>query len=201
MREERKETLTHEQIKKDLLKADRGVDPMRSDSRFSLILLVATFGALGWFALHRRWILAICLSAVVLLLLGSIPDLQASKARKAAIENGDFTVLTDRLNSIEEDVPEASVDLGRAILSSSLSAANRIKHADHFHFSSSDWRVRRTQRFYEWSELYALSLKGLKNTSIPGDEFYVVVIGNDPHITYAYNKKLFTYVSEKGDPQ
>ena len=192
MNEIKKEILTNEQIIRDLLRMDAGRTSHESDL-FPYIPLSLMLGLIGQLLLDRWWIGVIFGSIAILLSLRLIPDAKAAKARKQSILDGGFTVLSDTLNAIEEDVPERRYSYSRG--------KSYISHADDFHFSSACWRVRRTQRFYEWSELYCLSLKGLKNTSIPGDEFYVVVIGNDPHITCAYNKKLFTYVSEKGDPQ
>lgn len=44
-------------------------------------------------------------------------------------------------------------------------------------------------KYYQWSENYPMSSYGIKNTSIPGEEFYLIIINNK--IINVYNKKLF----------
>ena len=61
-----------------------------------------------------------------------------------------------------------------------------------YYFSSGlGWREPVRRLHYEWSELYQTSGKGLENSSIAGDEFYVITLKADRNVRYIYNTKLF----------
>ena len=49
------------------------------------------------------------------------------------------------------------------------------------------------RQHYSWSELYSMSHRGIYNTSIAGDTFYIVRVKDDPlhKILEVYNTKLF----------
>lgn len=51
------------------------------------------------------------------------------------------------------------------------------------------------EQHYTWSELYAMSDRGIYNTSISGDEFYILRWKDDRHHTpiQVFNKKLFEF--------
>lgn len=50
--------------------------------------------------------------------------------------------------------------------------------------------------YYAWSELCSMEETGIDHTSVPGNEFYVVINNTDSSILFFYNKKLFR-LSEK----
>ena len=59
------------------------------------------------------------------------------------------------------------------------------------------WRLSvNTVGGFRWSREYYLSVSGLKNISLSGDEFYVAVRACDGEVGQIYPKKLFEYERE-----
>ena len=190
MREIRLERLTDENIKKDLLLYEKKRISRLEDWRMSYIVPLLTAAVVLWFLL-KLWWLSLGLTVIpIYQIVCLVSHYREYGERKRQILGGGYTVQTDRLNAIVEDEPIHEPWTGRH-------GSYSVKHVDLFHFSSSEWRVVPTFKHYAWSGLYAMSQQGLFNTSIPGDEFYTVVIGNDSEIAYVYNKKLFDYQPEK----
>ena len=50
-----------------------------------------------------------------------------------------------------------------------------------------------TEKLYAWSRDMYISPQGLENTSLQGDEFYLVTRKGEAEVAYAYNKKFFEY--------
>lgn len=64
-----------------------------------------------------------------------------------------------------------------------------------YYFSSgAGWREPVCYSHYAWSSKYETSSKGLENTSIAGDEFYLITLNVDREFKYVYNTKLFDFV-------
>ena len=62
----------------------------------------------------------------------------------------------------------------------------------HFRFAVGEWCLMNTT-LYEWSKEYHLSVDGLENVSLEGDEFYAVIDNETQTLLYAYPKKFFEY--------
>ena len=102
---------------------------------------------------------------------------KANRLYRLIQQNG-IEILEDTLKSAYED--------GRS----------RGRHYDLFYVltfqNSGSYEVPERQH-YEWSELYSMSHRGVYNTSIAGDTFYIVRLKDDPkrRILEVYNTKLF----------
>ena len=62
-----------------------------------------------------------------------------------------------------------------------------------FYFENGKWRIPETGTLYAWSKEMYISPEGLDNTSVPGNQFYIVRRRGEAEIAYAYNKKFFEY--------
>ena len=47
--------------------------------------------------------------------------------------------------------------------------------------------------YYTWSKLYRMSDSGICNTSLVGDEFYLVLYNKNEKILIGYNSRFFDY--------
>lgn len=191
MRDIRQERLTDENIKKDLLLYEKKRISRLEDWRMSYIIPFLMIAVVLWLWLERWWLSLAMTVVPVYQIVCLALHYREYNGRRRLILNGGYTVMTDRLNSISEDEPIYEPWTGSH-------GSYSVKHVDLFHFSSSEWRVVPAYKHYAWSSLYAMSRQGLYNTSIEGDEFYTVVIGNDSEIAYVYNKKLFVYEPKEG---
>ena len=61
----------------------------------------------------------------------------------------------------------------------------------YYFLSGSSWRIPDIKTHYLWSKDYHMSLKGLKNISITGDEFYFISLQGYHDIVYVYPCKYF----------
>ena len=57
--------------------------------------------------------------------------------------------------------------------------------------SSADWEVPYDN--YKWSKTYRLTRKGVANTSLQGDTFWIVRLKRSYDVVGAYNTKFFDY--------
>ena len=57
--------------------------------------------------------------------------------------------------------------------------------------SSADWEVPYDN--YKWSKTYRLTRKGVANTSLQGDTFWIVRLKSSYDVVVAYNTKFFDY--------
>ena len=190
----RKETLTRDDIRKDLIKYEKqhlsNITSGPWDFFMHFIFVALLLG--GFAGLLFNVTVGVMIGIVLTVpsiyhLIKLIRCYREGKKRMRMVINGEFTVSTDILADIGEDqVYEPRIHY----------------HPSHYHlyrtvpfffFHNSRWRVVNTYKHYEWSQLYYMSQKGLENTSIPGDEFYTVFLNGDGEIGYIYNTKLFEY--------
>ena len=68
-----------------------------------------------------------------------------------------------------------------------------------FEFHNAKWRVPEVEKLYAWSKEMYISPKGLENTSLRGDKFYIVRRLGDAEVAYAYHTKFFTYNGKIGE--
>ena len=52
---------------------------------------------------------------------------------------------------------------------------------------------RRPSPNYTWSKTFYMSGQGIENTSLVGDEFYLVILHSTQEICAVYNTKFFVY--------
>ena len=184
----RKDRLTAENIKSDLLQVAKQRERIVSNWRLSFIvplILLAIF--LGWL-LKSIWIgllpFSIAAYHIVRWVISYRHEKDIERALKRAIERCDFSVSMVTLRSISEDIIYEPHLVG--------THGHVTKTVKVFYFESDEsWRVPSVWTHYPWSENYDMSTRGLENTSIVGDMFYYIRLQADYKIGYIYNTKLF----------
>ena len=184
----KKETLTMEAIKSDLIKIVNYQVSNKADWRFSYIVpLTALAILLGLFTKNILIGIAIfCIAAYHIV--HFIMEYKAYKIQKAAIlsviARGEISVSTETFSHIANDVIYEPHRVGRRTKST--------KTITLYHFNGgSSWRAPLFAKHYEWSKEYYISPKGLENISIKGDEFYFVSLQSHHDISYIYPCKNF----------
>ena len=112
------------------------------------------------------------------------------KSNMASLRSGGFTVDTDIFSHISD---ESIVEPHLGGLSRSKKMT-RYRRVTYFYFNNCRFRLC-FFRGFRWSREYYLSIGGLKNISLAGDEFYVAVRASDGEVGQIYPKKLFEYGS------
>ena len=188
MTENRKELLTDQNIISDLLKYEDYKYSNAEDHSFTYIIPYAAVAILLG-RLFSSWLLGGLIMLIPLYhLYRLILVWREKRLRKQAIKNGGFTVITDRLSHIAEEVIYEP-HTGRR-------SAHLTKTVTFFYFPSAQWRVPPFSKHYSWSRDFHLSSSGLLNTSVPDNEFYLVLVDNQAEVGYIYNKKFFRYEKE-----
>lgn len=190
MREIRKETLTRDLIRNDLIKYEKYRLSCKQSTSWDFgiffILLALAIGLFTgvFFGRTVGFILGgVALIPSVYHFIKIITLYKDSLHRRHMMINGEFAISTSAFTRIGEDrVYEPH--LGRRRF-------HYYRIVPFFFFEDVQWRVVQTVKHYEWSALYNMSYQGLQNTSIPGDEFYVVYLDRYGDVCYIYNKKLF----------
>ena len=184
----KKETLTMEAIKSDLIKIVNYQVSNKADWRFSYIVPLTTLAILlGLFTKNILIGIAIfCIAAYHIVRF--IMEYKAYKIKKTAIlsviARGEISVSTETFSHIANDVIYVPHRVGRR--------AKSTKTITLYHFNGgSSWRAPLFAKHYEWSKEYYISPKGLENISIKGDEFYFVSLQSYHDISYIYPCKNF----------
>ena len=184
----KKETLTMEAIKSDLIKIANYQVSNKADWRFSYIVPFTALAIfLGVFTKSVFIGMAVfCVAAYHIACF--IIEYKAYKIQKAAIlsviERGEISVSTETFSHIANDVIYEPHRVGRR--------AKSTKTITLYHFNGgSSWRAPLFAKHYEWSKEYYISPKGLENISIKGDEFYFVSLQSHHDISYIYPCKNF----------
>jgi hypothetical protein len=100
--------------------------------------------------------------------------------QKKRLDACDISVGETRLSSVYDDVRRVGGRFGR------------YEAIFHFCFAAGEWCLTNTM-LYKWSKEYHLSVDGLENISLEGDEFYAVIDNETQTVVYAYPKKFFEY--------
>lgn len=185
-----KETLTDENIKKDMMKnAYNEEHNILLDKKifsafvFPILLIISIF-------ILQNLILSIALAvATIFNVIIIIPVLRHSREDKRKIDNLDFIMVRDKLSHISKETVYEYSRYGRN--------DRDLREVTVFNFESRTWRVVPTKTHYEWSKTYYMSTTGLCNTSLMGDEFYIVINKTSHKIAYVYNTRLFEYTGYK----
>ena len=106
--------------------------------------------------------------------------------QKKRLDACDISVSETKLTSVYEDVRRVGGRFGR------------YEAIFHFCFAAGEWCLTNTM-LYKWSKEYHLSVDGLENISLEGDEFYAVIDNETQTVVYAYPKKFFEYEKNKKD--
>ena len=192
MPEIRKETLTRDHIRNDLIKYEKYRLSCKQstswDFGFYFIYLAFAIGAITGiiFGLTAGLIVGgIALIPSAYHFVKLIVLYKDSLNRRRMIINGEFSISTSILTGIGEDRVYEPYIVRRHL------HYHLYRTVPFFFFDNVQWRVVQTVKHYEWSPLYNMSYQGLKNTSITGDQFYVVYLDCSGDACYIYNTKLF----------
>ena len=107
---------------------------------------------------------------------------RALKQKVEAVSACDLVFERKKLLQVDEE------DL-RVVKSVSRRRSRAIVHF--LYFPGNKWRI--PGQCYRWSNTFKMSQKGVENTSLVGDEFYVVYLQGYGEIAAAYNTKFFEY--------
>ena len=179
-----KEVLTKENIERDVVAYVNYKNSLITDSFMSFFIPITFLAILGAVAFGM---LSLPLAAVavfipsVCLLLWYILVLRRGFIVKEAVLADGYAVTKEPLISIvEETYVEPHVKHGRGRV---------LRDAKVMYFGVGSWRI--PSRVYEWSDTFSMSAQGVENTSVAGNEFYVVTLKSTGDIVCVYNTKFF----------
>lgn len=184
----KKETLTVEAIKSDLIKIAKAQMGNKADWRFSYITPITVLAVLLSILTKHIWIGVAVFSFAVYHIVRFALEYRAYRAKKAeilsVIERGEISISKEVFSHVATDVIYEPHHGGRH--------TNTTKTVTRYHFDGgSSWRVPLFAKHYAWSREHNVSAKGLYNISIKGDEFYVVSLQTCHDIAYIYPCKCF----------
>ena len=193
----KKEILTKENIKHDLLISIKANYSNKADWRFSISLPLAILAILSGILLKNIWIGLLIFSfaayQMVRYIIAEKKFNAQIKAAKDAVMREDFIVSIETLDKVrEETIYEPHVHgYGSHVHTRHAHTTNDVYF---FYFRSEiKWRMPEIRRHYAWSKDYYISSEGLNNTSVSGNEFYFIRLESDPKIAYIYNTKFFEF--------
>ena len=184
----KKEALTLDAIKSDLIRVAIEQVKTKTDWRFSYIV---PFTALAIFlgSLTKNIFIGIAVFVVAAYhIIRFVIEYTAYKNQKAAIlsviERGEISVSKETFSHVSNDVIyEPHRVIGKS---------HTTKTITRYHFDGGcSWRVPSLTQHYEWSKEHYISAQGLENISIQGDEFYFVSLQRHHDIAYIYPCKNF----------
>jgi hypothetical protein len=132
-----------------------------------------------WVFINRWWAWLLPVPFVLCTVFFLVRRIRLLRAQKASVALGDYVIRTSSLLNIGYEIIH-EVWMGRRHV-------HHAKEVQFYYFTCGKWRT--PARCYRWSELYKMSRRGLENTSLLGDEFYVVIYEGE--ICAAYNTKFF----------
>ena len=183
-----KETLTMATIKSDLLKIISFQVSNKAEWRFSYIIPFTALAIfLGVFTKNVFIGIAVfCVTAYhILRFIIEYKDCKTKKAELLSeLERIDISISTETLSHISNDFIYEPHKVG-------IRTKTRKKVTLFYFIGSSFWRVPLFKNLYEWSKEYCISSKGLENTSLKGDKFYLVSLQAHHDIAYIYPCKNF----------
>ena len=115
--------------------------------------------------------------------------------RKSNITKHGFTVTKSKLlSATQKQLPYSVVaqKFNRSTYNLSFSAGQWIVCKNPVSY----YRNTGERHLYRWSNELSMSFDGLLNTSVSGDEFYVVIDNVTQEILYAYNSKFFNFLEQ-----
>lgn len=188
----KKEQLTQENIKKDLLCLLKFRARVALEWRLSYIIPVTLVAAFAGFLLQNVWGgLAIGLVSLYHAIRLAITLLKLGK-RKRAVKQAARADLTASLEALNRTAAEIVYEpwYGHR-------GPHCLKEITVFHFHTGEsWRLPKVRKHYSWSKTYDMSTEGLGITSVSGNDFYFVRLQNFPEVGYIYNTKFFTFEEE-----
>ena len=172
-----KETVTKDIIKSELLRLER-------DSITGIfILLGLVFVLLFWFPMFLFKGMGVLVFFLLLLLIGFFCTLDHLKKMKK-IRKNKFHIFSDKLMGYVEDITG-----DHSLLERDKKYALHFAGVNPYYLYVSGAYARR-KNYYHWSETFAMTAEGVYNSSLVGDEFYIVSLDNK-NADLFFNKKFF----------
>jgi hypothetical protein len=188
----KKEKITLEAIKQDLLKIVNFQLSNKVEWRFSYIIPITILAVMAGVYFKNIFVGLLVFSIAAYHIVRYAIEYKEYKTNKNAIisliERGEISIATEILSHIaNETIYEPhQVRRGRG------RRANATKTITVYYFDGgASWRVPTVEQHYSWSKDFYISSKGLGNISMKGDEFYFVSLQSHRDIAYIYPCKNF----------
>ena len=184
----KKEKITLEDIKQDLMKTVNSQLSNKSDWRFSYIVPITLLAVMAGVLLKNVIVGLLIFAVAAYHIVRYVIEYREHKKGKLAIislvERGEISISNEVFSHIaNETIYEPHRVVRRA-------RATKVITVYYFN-SGSSWRVPNIDKHYAWSKEFYISSKGLENLSISGDEFYIVSLQSHQEIAYIYPCKNF----------
>lgn len=184
----KKEKITLNAIREDLLKVVKDQISNKSDWRFSYIIPITMIAILISVLFKNIFIGLLIFSVSVYHIVRYVIEFKEYKSNKTAIvsliERDGISISNEVLDHIANETIYEPHARGRLTKS--------IKEITVYYFiGGSSWRVPNVDKHYSWSNEFYLSSNGLENISLAGDEFFLIRLQNYSDIAYIYPCKTF----------
>ena len=184
----KKEKITLEAIKQDLMKMVNFQLSNKNDWRFSYIVPITLLAVMAGVLLKNVIVGLLIFAVAAYHIVRYVIEYREHKKSKLAIislvERGEISILNEVFSHIANETIYEPHRVGRR--------ARATKVITVYYFNSgSSWRVPNVDKHYAWSKEFYISSKGLENISISGDEFYIVSLQSHHEIAYIYPCKNF----------
>ena len=184
----KKEKITLEAIKQDLMKMVNFQLSNKNDWRFSYIVPITLLAVMAGVLLKNVIVGLLIFAVAAYHIVRYVIEYREHKKSKLAIislvERGEISISNEVFSHIANETIYEPHRVGRR--------ARATKVITVYYFNSgSSWRVPNVDKHYAWSKKFYISSKGLENISISGDEFYIVSLQSHQEIAYIYPCKNF----------
>ena len=186
--EMKKEKITLEAIKQDLLKIVNFQLSNKADWRFSYIIPITILAVMVGVYFKNIFVGVLVFSIAAYHIVRYTIEYKEYKINENAIisliERGEISIATEIFSHIANETIYEPHRVGRR--------TNATKTITVYYFDGgASWRVPTVERHYSCSKDFYISSKGLGNISIKGDEFYFVSLQSHHDIAYIYPCKNF----------
>ncbi len=190
-----KEILTDEIIRQDVLGNEVKKADANDDKTLVWIIPIGVAAILAGVLVHVLLGIAVGLLAIIPIYLYVKQNREDQDVIFEVQHDGELLVEIDTLSHITTETvyePHTAGSFGRR-------HTHYTKTVTVFVFQNATWRVPETDKLYAWSKEMYISPKGLENTSLRGDKFYIVRRLGNAEVAYVYNTKFFTYNGKIGE--
>ncbi len=187
--------LTDEAIRRDVLGNEVKKAKNNDNKTLVWVMPIAVAAILAGVYVHVLLGVAVGLLAIIPIYLYFKQNREDSDTVFEVEHGAEFIVEIDTLSHITtETIYEPhTVHVGTRI------STHYTKTVTIFEFHNATWRVPEVEKLYAWSKEMYISPKGLENTSLRGDKFYIVRRLGNAEVAYVYNTKFFTYNGKIGE--
>ena len=185
----KKEKITLEAIKQDLLKIANFQLSNKSEWRFSYIIPITILAVMAGVYFKNIFVGLLVFSIAAYHIVRYAIEYKEYKTNKNAIisliERGEISIATEILSHIANETIYEPHQVRRR-------GANATKTITVYYFDGgASWRVPLLGKHYSWSSENYISTKGLENISVKGDEFFVMRLQGRSDVAYIYPCKFF----------